>query len=71
MDTSSENLEIVRAIITLAENLGIYITAEGLETAEQLAQLRALQCKYGQGYFFFKPADQEIAGALITKSLRW
>ena len=71
MDISSKNLEIVRAIITLAHNLSINVTAEGLETAEQLAQLRALQCRYGQGYFFFKPANQEAAGALIAKSLQW
>ncbi len=71
MDVTGKNLEIVRAIITLAHNLSINVTAEGLETAEQLAQLRALQCKHGQGYFFNKPADQEAAGALITKSLQW
>jgi diguanylate cyclase (GGDEF)-like protein len=71
MDVTGKNLEIVRAIITLAHNLSINVTAEGLETAEQLAQLRALQCKHGQGYFFNKPTDQEAAGALIAKSLQW
>ena len=71
MDVTGKNLEIVRAIITLAHNLSINVTAEGLETAEQLAQLKALQCKHGQGYFFSKPADQEAAGALIAKSQQW
>lgn len=69
MDFNGKDLEIVRALITLARNLNIDVIAEGLETAEQLAQLRALQCKYGQGYFFSKPVDQEVAEALIAKSL--
>lgn len=69
MDVNGKDLEIVRALITLARNLNIDVIAEGLETAEQLAQLRALQCKYGQGYFFSKPVDQEVAEALIAKSL--
>lgn len=69
MDVNGKDLEIVRAIITLARNLNIDVIAEGLETAEQLAQLRALQCKYGQGYLFSKPVDQEVAEALIVKSL--
>ena len=47
-----ENLEIVRAIVTLAHNLNMFVIAEGIETVEQLAQLKALQCDYGQGYFF-------------------
>lgn len=71
MGVIGEKAEIVRTIITLAHNLGINVTAEGLETAEQLAQLRALQCTHGQGYFFFKPADNEAAGALIAKGLQW
>jgi diguanylate cyclase (GGDEF)-like protein len=66
-----EGLEIVRAIRTLAENLEISVTAEGVETAEQLAQLRALQCEYGQGYFFSKPVEGEAAETLIRAAQRW
>jgi len=66
-----EGLEIVRAIRTLAENLEIGVTAEGIETAEQLAQLRALRCEYGQGYFFAKPVEGEAAEALIRAAQRW
>lgn len=69
MDVSSKDLEIVRAIVRLAHNLNINVTAEGLETAEQLAQLRALQCKYGQGYLFSKPVEREVAEVLIAESL--
>jgi EAL domain-containing protein (putative c-di-GMP-specific phosphodiesterase class I) len=45
------------------------VIAEGIETVEQLMQLSALQCKYGQGYFFSHPLDTQAAGALIAKSL--
>ncbi|TAG64035.1 MAG: EAL domain-containing protein, partial [Oscillatoriales cyanobacterium] len=50
-------LQIVRAIVTLAHNLGLNAIAEGVETAEQLAQLRALDCELAQGYLFSKPLD--------------
>ncbi|MFE1745422.1 EAL domain-containing protein [Coleofasciculus sp. H7-2] len=45
-------LEIVQTIMTLAHNLGMDVVAEGIETAEQMLQLKRLQCEYGQGYFF-------------------
>jgi len=69
MDISDKHLEIVRAIITLAHNLNINVISEGLETAQQLAQLRALRCKYGQGYFFSKPVEREGAEILIAESI--
>jgi diguanylate cyclase (GGDEF)-like protein len=65
MDTSSEKFGIVRAIITLARNLGMDVVAEGIETANQLAQLKILNCQYGQGYFFAKPLDNLATEALI------
>jgi len=56
---------IVQTIIALAHNLGMEVVAEGIETAEQLAQLRALKCEFGQGYLFSKPVNTETATALI------
>jgi len=47
--------------------LGMNMTAEGVETAEQLALLKELKCEYGQGYFFSKPINSEAATALIPK----
>ena len=41
--------QIVGTIVTLARNLGMRVSAEGLETADQLARLRQLECEYGQG----------------------
>jgi diguanylate cyclase (GGDEF)-like protein len=65
MTSGDENLEIVRTIVTLARNLGMDVVAEGIETGEQLAQLKALKCDYGQGYFFAKPLDAAAAEDLL------
>lgn len=54
--------------MTLAQKLGVKMTAEGLETKEQLAQLRAVKCEYGQGYLSSRPVDSSTAEALIVKS---
>jgi EAL domain-containing protein (putative c-di-GMP-specific phosphodiesterase class I) len=59
---SGENTELVRTIITMAHNLGIQVTAEGVETTGQLNHLRGLQCEAAQGYLIAQPAPAEIAG---------
>lgn len=63
--------KIVQTIITLAYNLGMNVTAEGVETAEHLAQLRALKCEHAQGYYFSKPIDGEAVRALIAAQPCW
>ena len=67
MGLGDENLEIVRTIIMLARNLGMEVIAEGIETEEQLAQLRALSCGFGQGYLFSAPLDAESAAGLTRQ----
>jgi EAL domain-containing protein (putative c-di-GMP-specific phosphodiesterase class I) len=59
IDQNGEQVELVRTIMMLAWNLGLDVIAEGIETSLQLAQLRALRCQYGQGYFFSKPLTAE------------
>ena len=51
------NLAIVRAIIGLTNDLGIDVVAEGIETAEQAAILKAEGCGYLQGYLYGKPCS--------------
>ncbi|HYP01144.1 MAG TPA: EAL domain-containing protein, partial [Pyrinomonadaceae bacterium] len=65
MSEDSENVEIVRTIVSLAQNLGMNVIAEGVETKEQLAALRKLGCENGQGYLFSKPVDAKSAENLI------
>jgi diguanylate cyclase (GGDEF)-like protein len=62
---------IVRAIVELAHTLGRRVVAEGVETAAQLAQLRALGCEYGQGYHFSPPLPADKAEALLRSAPRW
>ena len=71
MNADSKNAEIVRAIVALARNLGMEVVAEGVETAAQLTALRALQCHYGQGYWFAKPLEAQAATALLQASPQW
>ncbi|MCJ2048400.1 EAL domain-containing protein [Methylobacterium sp. J-070] len=52
----ADTLAIVRAIVNLGHNLGLHVTVEGVETAEQLAILRELHCEQMQGYLFARPA---------------
>ena len=59
------NLPIVQAVIALAHGLGIDVTAEGIETAEQLGWLRELVCDRGQGYYYAKPAPADEIEALL------
>ena len=68
---AGENLEIVQAIVSLGHNLGMTVTAEGIETMQQLARLRALGCELGQGYFFSKPLDSQSATELLAKNCQW
>jgi len=68
---ASENIEIVRTIISLAENMGMDVVAEGVETLPQFSQLRALNCQYGQGYLFSRPADATSIDAWISRKPDW
>ena len=67
---NGENLEIIQAIIALAHSLKIDVIAEGVETVEQLAQLKAMKCKYAQGYFFSKPLDSKSVEILIASGIQ-
>jgi diguanylate cyclase (GGDEF)-like protein len=73
METESEgeNVAIVRTIVTLAHALGMDVIAEGVETAAQLAKLRAIGCEYGQGYFFAKPLPSDDATVLMASEPQW
>jgi len=63
--SGDENTEIVRTIMTLANNLGMDVIAEGVETENQLAHLKEIKCKFGQGYLFSKPVNAQAAGELL------
>jgi PAS domain S-box-containing protein len=60
MDSDAENCEIVRIIIMLAHNLGLKVVAEGTETQQHVNLLKQLNCEMAQGYFFSRPADDQV-----------
>jgi diguanylate cyclase (GGDEF)-like protein/PAS domain S-box-containing protein len=60
--------EIVKTIVALARDLGMDAVAEGVETPEQLAQLKALDCQYGQGYLIARPMDSQAAEILLAQT---
>jgi diguanylate cyclase (GGDEF)-like protein len=63
-----ENLEIVRAIVTLARSMDLEVVAEGIETPQQLKALKELGCGFGQGYLFSRPVDdQTVVQEKITR----
>jgi EAL domain-containing protein (putative c-di-GMP-specific phosphodiesterase class I) len=70
MNEADENLQIVKTIVTLAGNLGMQVVAEGVETEEQLEQLRLLKCQYGQGFLFSKPLAVTDADLFVLNSVR-
>jgi len=71
MDVDRKNADIIQTIVALAHTLNMDLVAEGVESAEQLAQLRAMQVEYGQGYHFAKPLDAEAAERLIASRPVW
>ncbi len=73
MGVDGEDSAIVQTIVMLANKLGIDVIAEGIETEEQLGQLREICCTQaqGQGYFFSKPLDSQAAETLIADLPHW
>jgi len=64
---NAESVAIIRAVVALAGSLGMVTTAEGVETADQLAMVRELGCTKIQGYLFGRPMPAaEVAGVLLS-----
>jgi EAL domain-containing protein (putative c-di-GMP-specific phosphodiesterase class I) len=56
-----------QAIVSMAHALGMSVVAEGVETAEQLAILRGLDCNEVQGYFIARPMPAHEMALLMTQ----
>jgi diguanylate cyclase (GGDEF)-like protein len=65
VDTDPRSAAVVRAAIRLADELGIEIIAEGIETEGQEKFLLAAGCEHGQGFYFSKPVDAARASELL------
>lgn len=65
---SAESLAIIRAVVAMADSLGMTTTAEGAETEEEFEMIRELGCTKVQGYLFGKPMVAEEARKLMTRA---
>jgi diguanylate cyclase (GGDEF)-like protein len=67
--STNRNAAIIRAIVTLADTLGMDSCAEGVETHDDLALIRELGVSMVQGYIFGRPTDAETARELAKSSI--
>ncbi|MBV8979393.1 MAG: EAL domain-containing protein, partial [Acidimicrobiia bacterium] len=64
----AEESSLGRAVVHIAKTLDLETAAEGIETAEELAALKSLGCRFGQGFLFSKPLPFDELEALIAPS---
>jgi len=70
--TSKDSELIVKSIIDLAHGLGLTVTAEGIETAEQMILLRDLGCDVAQGFFVARPLEPDkVQDWIVEWRERW
>lgn len=67
---SVQSKAIIRAIASIGRGLGISITAEGVETAEQLAMVRRQGCAEAQGYVFSRPVPGTEVASLLGRQFQ-
>jgi EAL domain-containing protein (putative c-di-GMP-specific phosphodiesterase class I) len=71
ISAGGDDATIVIAIIGMARNLKLRVTAEGVETLEELDFLRDNQCDEAQGYYFSRPVPAEQFAILLKAGMRW
>ena len=69
--TNANSAAIARAVLAMARSLGLKVTAEGVETREQLMFLRDHGCDAAQGYYFSRPVSLEKFSQLAANQQRW
>jgi diguanylate cyclase (GGDEF)-like protein len=67
LTASGDDQSIVEAIVSLGRALSMTVTAEGVETIEQLKALQGAHCDEVQGYFLSRPMDTQAIGELINE----
>jgi diguanylate cyclase (GGDEF)-like protein len=67
LNGSPANLSTVRAIAGMAQQLGLQVVAEGIETEQQLSQLRETGCQLLQGFLLSRPLKPQMACSLLAK----
>jgi diguanylate cyclase (GGDEF)-like protein/PAS domain S-box-containing protein len=70
LDGPTGGVGIVQSIMALGKSMSIDAIAEGVETPEQLEQLRRLGTRFAQGFLFCEPLDPRAAAALLAETRR-
>jgi EAL domain-containing protein (putative c-di-GMP-specific phosphodiesterase class I) len=65
------SIALLQSIVALSHHLGIQVVAEGVESAEQVVLLQALECDYAQGYHFAKPLPADQVPACCAGPKTW
>jgi diguanylate cyclase (GGDEF)-like protein/PAS domain S-box-containing protein len=68
-DGSAEHAGLLNAVMDIGDSLGLSTVAEGIETTDQMRQLRALHYRYAQGYLFSRPVPADRVPALLAAPL--
>lgn len=66
INSQPDNQKIVSAIIALSQEFDLHVTAEGIETANDLAFIKALGCQAGQGFYFAQAVSSDQVLKLIA-----
>jgi diguanylate cyclase (GGDEF)-like protein len=69
-DSDPRSLAIASAVIAMADNMNLSVTAEGVENEEQLNYLKARQCDEAQGYYYCRPMNQEKLETFLRRAPR-
>ena len=71
LGTDSHDSALVAAIVAMAHALELTVIAEGVETRQQLAALKELDCPRAQGFYLARPAPAAAIGAFLSEAHRW
>jgi EAL domain-containing protein (putative c-di-GMP-specific phosphodiesterase class I) len=69
ISTAGDDTTIVKAIIGMARGLKLRVIAEGVETPEETAFLRAYRCEEAQGYYFSRPVPAQQFAMLLRNGI--
>ncbi|HVA05963.1 MAG TPA: diguanylate cyclase [Acidimicrobiales bacterium] len=71
LGTDPSDTAIVTAVVAMAAALGLEVTAEGVETQDQLASLQRLDCQRAQGFYLARPMPADAMNQLVVEHHRW
>ncbi len=71
MASEDRSRKIVNTIVSLAQDLGMSIIAEGIEAPDEIEVLRELGCGFGQGFLVSPPVPESDATPLLKRRIRW